>query len=111
MEAALSARGVGAGAGAFVPKTVVVLGVGLQSGERDFDRVVELRMRDIHGEEGWRRGCGVISRTGAILHKGLLIRAGDHVQRHAGVRGQAEEFCAFDRRVCQCGTHRVGVAA
>ena len=94
-----------------VTDAVVILSVRLKTADGDLNRVVELGLGRINGEQRDGRCCGVNARRGAVFDEGILIRVGDDVHGDTLVRRHAKELRVPDRRVSQRCIDGVSVAA
>ena len=111
VEAALAARIEESRHRVAVTNAVVILGIRLESGDGDLNRVVELGLGRINGEQRRRGGSSVFAWRGAVFDKGILVGVGDDVHRDTLVCRHAQELRVLDRRVGKRGVHSVSIAA
>ena len=111
VEAALTAGFVENGTDIAMTNAVVILGVWLQTSDRDANRVFELRLGAVDIES---RGCGrkrVFTGLRAVFNEDLLIDRGDQIQCHAVGFWQGEELRAKDGSVREQVVHCIDVVA
>lgn len=99
------------GADVAMADAVVILGVGLQAGDRHFGGVGKLGLGVVDVINQGRGGDGVFAGQGAVFDEHLLVRGEDYVQRDAAAGGHAEEFRATHGGIGQRRVHRVEVVA
>lgn len=111
VEAALATSIVEGRTDVTMAHAVVILGVRLQTGDRDADGVLELGLRVVDVERRGRGGERVLAGSGAVFDKDLLIGRGDEVHGHAVGFRQGEELRAEDGGIGEEVVHGVDVVA
>ena len=111
VEAALAAGTVERSADIPMAHPIVILGVRLQTGDRDADRVLKLRLGVVDVERRRRGARGVLAGSGAVFDKDLLIDRCDEVQGHPVRLRQRKELRADDGGIGEEAVHGVEVVA